>query len=156
MKNKGKLTRYTPEKPVHVRAIHQRNEQNIDWQTVVRNAENTSNQYYVLTDDDGHIRSVNTDISTLTPINMTLREIPESELPADFTISWSEMTIIDGVLTYNHHVKTEREKQRLLSEAKNKITVLQYAVDLGIATEDELAQLDKWKEYVVMETRANT
>lgn len=41
---------------------------------------------------------------------MTLREIPESELPADFTISWSEMTIIDGVLTYNHHVKTEREK----------------------------------------------
>ncbi|HDF2344148.1 TPA: tail fiber assembly protein [Morganella morganii] len=100
--------------------------------------------------------AINTDISILTPINMTLREIPESELPADFTISWSEMVIIDGVLTHNHHVKTEREKQRLLSEAKNKITVLQYAVDLGIATEDELAQLDKWKEYVVMETRANT
>ncbi|HCU0880220.1 TPA: tail fiber assembly protein, partial [Morganella morganii] len=26
----------------------------------------------------------------------------------------------------------------------------QYALDLGIATEDELVQLDKWKEYVVM------
>ncbi|WP_423794012.1 tail fiber assembly protein [Morganella morganii] len=31
----------------------------------------------------------------------------------------------------------------------------QYALDLGIATEDELAQLDKWKEYVVMEIRTN-
>ncbi|MGJ7131727.1 tail fiber assembly protein [Morganella morganii] len=41
----------------------------------------------------------------------------------------------------------------MLSEAKNKITLLQYAVDLGIASEDELVQLDKWKEYVVMENR---
>lgn len=66
------------------------------------------------------------------------------------------MTIIDDVLTHNHYVKAEREKQRLLSETKNKITLLQYAVDLGIATEDESAQSDNRKEYVVMEIRANT
>ncbi|ELY7487658.1 tail fiber assembly protein [Cronobacter turicensis] len=48
------------------------------------------------------------------------------------------------------------QKTKLLREAKDVITPLQYAVDLDIATEKERAGLDKWKRYLVLLTRADT
>ncbi|ECW0880022.1 tail fiber assembly protein, partial [Salmonella enterica subsp. enterica] len=37
-----------------------------------------------------------------------------------------------------------------------KIAPLQDAVDLGIATDDEKAQLDEWKKYRVLVNRVDT
>ena len=156
MKNNGKFTRYTPKKPVRTNVLHLKNEKNTDWYTLIRNTDRMKNSHYALTDDAGNICCISDDISKLTPVNMTVWEIPASELPVDFAGSWMEMTIINGVLSHNHQAKAEKEKNRLLTEAKNKITVFQYAVDLGIATPEELKQLDEWKEYVVMMGRVST
>ncbi|EAP8158312.1 tail fiber assembly protein [Salmonella enterica] len=52
--------------------------------------------------------------------------------------------------------EAEGTKKRLLQLATDKIAPLQDAVDLDIATEDEKAQLDEWKQYRVLVNRVDT
>ncbi|WP_080243294.1 tail fiber assembly protein [Salmonella enterica] len=52
--------------------------------------------------------------------------------------------------------EAEGTKNRLLQIASEKIAPLQDAVDLGIATDDEKAQLDEWKKYRVLVNRVDT
>ncbi|WP_053083854.1 tail fiber assembly protein [Providencia rettgeri] len=52
--------------------------------------------------------------------------------------------------------EAEQQKQSLLTEANNAITPLQYAVDLGMATDEEKAQLTAWKTYLVYLNRVDT
>ncbi|EBH1133909.1 tail fiber assembly protein [Salmonella enterica subsp. enterica serovar Stanley] len=52
--------------------------------------------------------------------------------------------------------EAEGTKRRLLQMASGKIAQLQDAVDLGIATDDEKAQLDEWKKYRVLVNRVDT
>lgn len=52
--------------------------------------------------------------------------------------------------------EAESQKSTLLSLATNKIEPLQDAVDLDIATDDELAQLKEWKKYRVLVNRVDT
>lgn len=47
-------------------------------------------------------------------------------------------------------------KSNKLNDATIKISTLQDALDLGIATEDELAQLKEWKTYRVLLSRIDT
>ncbi|ASM15047.1 hypothetical protein BVG93_10040 [Serratia marcescens] len=44
-------------------------------------------------------------------------------------------------------------KNRLISEASQKISILSDAVDLGIATDEEKVNIDKWKQYRVLVNR---
>lgn len=50
----------------------------------------------------------------------------------------------------------ESEKQSLLNGATATIAPLQDAVDLGIATQDEIEQLAAWKAYRVLLNRVDT
>ncbi|EDA1492511.1 tail fiber assembly protein [Salmonella enterica subsp. enterica] len=52
--------------------------------------------------------------------------------------------------------QAEETKSRLLQIASEKIAPLQDAVDLGLATDDEKAQLDEWKKYRVLVNRVDT
>ncbi|ECF1869470.1 tail fiber assembly protein, partial [Salmonella enterica subsp. enterica serovar Cotham] len=52
--------------------------------------------------------------------------------------------------------EAEGTKSRLLQMASEKIAPLQDAVDLGLATDDEKAQLDEWKKYRVLVNRVDT
>ncbi len=52
--------------------------------------------------------------------------------------------------------QAEETKSRLLQMASEKIAPLQDAVDLGLATDDENAQLDEWKKYRVLVNRVDT
>ncbi|EJA5033854.1 tail fiber assembly protein [Salmonella enterica] len=52
--------------------------------------------------------------------------------------------------------EAEETKKRLLQTASEKIAPLQDAVDLGIATDEEKAQLDEWKKYRVLVNRVDT
>lgn len=47
-------------------------------------------------------------------------------------------------------------KQTLMDEASLKISILQDAVDLDMATDDEKAQLTAWKKYRVLLNRVDT
>ncbi|EKA7108551.1 tail fiber assembly protein [Salmonella enterica] len=52
--------------------------------------------------------------------------------------------------------EADETKNRLLQMASEKIAPLQDAVDLGIATDEEKAQLDEWKKYRVRVNRVDT
>ncbi|HEF8772492.1 TPA: tail fiber assembly protein [Providencia stuartii] len=49
--------------------------------------------------------------------------------------------------------EAEQQKQSLLAEANNAIAPLQDAVDLGMAIDEEEAQLTAWKKYRVLLNR---
>ncbi|REF28587.1 virus tail fiber assembly protein lambda gpK [Xenorhabdus cabanillasii] len=51
--------------------------------------------------------------------------------------------------------RAEREKQYRMSQVANAIAPLQYAVDLKIATDGELAALTEWKKYCVLLNRVD-
>lgn len=50
----------------------------------------------------------------------------------------------------------EQQKQSLLNEAAEVIAPLQYAVDLGMATDQEIVHLKAWKKYSVLLNRIDT
>lgn len=52
--------------------------------------------------------------------------------------------------------EAEQQKQSLLTEANNAIAPLQYAENLGIATDDESASLVDWQKYCVYLNRVDT
>lgn len=52
--------------------------------------------------------------------------------------------------------EAEQQKQSLLAEANNAIAPLQDAVDLDMATDEEVAQLTAWKKYRVLLNRVDT
>ncbi len=52
--------------------------------------------------------------------------------------------------------EAEIQKQSLLAEANNAIAPLQDAVDLDMATDEELSALQKWKKYRVLLNRVDT
>ena len=52
--------------------------------------------------------------------------------------------------------QAEQQKASLLSDASQKISILQDAVDLEMATDDETAQLTAWKKYRVLLNRVDT
>lgn len=52
--------------------------------------------------------------------------------------------------------EAENEKTQRLNEANNTISYLQDAVDVGLATEEEVAALQAWKKYRVLLNRVDT
>lgn len=78
-------------------------------------------------------------------IHDELTEISEKE--ADEIVKPTNEEIIANI---------ECQKQLLISESSYIIAPLQDACDLKIATDYELSQLQKWKEYRVMLNRVNT
>ncbi|MEY1161157.1 tail fiber assembly protein [Providencia manganoxydans] len=53
-------------------------------------------------------------------------------------------------------VEAEQQKQSRLVEANNVIAPLQDAIDLDIATEEEVDALQSWKKYRVLLNRVDT
>ncbi len=52
--------------------------------------------------------------------------------------------------------QAEQQKANLMSEGSQTISILQDAVDLGMATDDEKTQLTAWKKYRVLLNRVDT
>ncbi|WP_442958860.1 tail fiber assembly protein [Providencia sp. PROV069] len=52
--------------------------------------------------------------------------------------------------------EAEQKKQSLLADANNAIAPLQDAVDLDIATDEEIILLKDWKKYRVLLNRVDT
>ncbi|MFJ5159433.1 tail fiber assembly protein [Pantoea sp. NPDC088449] len=68
--------------------------------------------------------------------------------------SYSDSEFSKPVLDYKSINNSIKQELRLSAESN--ISVLQYAVDLGMATEDESRLLTSWKKYLVLISRVNT
>ncbi|EAA5904626.1 tail fiber assembly protein [Salmonella enterica subsp. salamae] len=105
------------------------------------------------------IHSVSEDISKLYPAGFDIVET--DNLPYDDIISGKYQFVDNRIImrTYNEIEITQItniEKSERLKLANKNIMPLQDAVDLGIATTEEMQKLDAWKKYRVEINRTNT
>ncbi|MFG5944229.1 tail fiber assembly protein, partial [Salmonella enterica subsp. enterica serovar Weltevreden] len=99
------------------------------------------------------------DISTLYPAGFDIVE--SDSLPYDDIISGKYQFVDNKIIprTYNEVELTQitnAEKSKKLKLANEKIRPLQDAVDLGIATDEEIQKLGAWKRYRVEINRIDT
>lgn len=109
-------------------------------------------------DQDGIIRSISDDVSMLTPENLSVAEVENSEqnLKADFYGDWvyKSGAIYRRQYTLAELVQEADEKKAgLLASAEAIIAPLARAVRLGMATGDEIVMLDAWERYSVLVNR---
>ena len=53
-------------------------------------------------------------------------------------------------------MQAAQQKTNLIADASQTISILQDAVDLGMATDEETAELTAWKKYRVLLSRVDT
>lgn len=106
---------------------------------------------------DGVIYSADYDVSALWPLGMSVSEVKKSAVPEGFSIdgSWhfDGKSIIPA--PKDHVADAEEEKSRRLAMANTAIAPLQDATELGMATEQETAQLQEWKKFRVLLSRVD-
>lgn len=155
------FTRYTPEEPLSGVAYLQ-SEEGLDWYTL-RESLVDSDALKIAYQADGIIRQQTYDgIRGMFPENLSVAVINKKSVPLDFPENADGQWIFNGkkitprVIPESELIaQAEETRAQLMAEANLKITPLQAALDVGIATEDELAQLKVWKTYLVLLSRVD-
>ncbi|WP_278399432.1 tail fiber assembly protein [Hafnia paralvei] len=112
---------------------------------------------------DGVIRQQSYNAVELFPENLSVTEISKEDVPDELPERLDGNWVFDGkkiaprIIPESELIaQAEETRAQLMAEANQKITPLQDALDLDIATEDELAQLRAWKTYRVLLSRMDT
>lgn len=156
------LTTYVPENPglAPDNALFLKSDEGADWyQAQIHFSVQTRKIGY---DKDGLILIQHKNIWALWPIDMSVSEVLETDLPDNFPASGESLQgwmfkdgkILQAPVDYVSIV--EKEKSRRLLEASMAINPLQDAFELGIATEEEGEKLQEWKKYRVFVSRVDT
>ncbi|QPS66184.1 tail fiber assembly protein [Enterobacter asburiae] len=163
----GKFTRYIPTSGKLLKdssviknltgmdVIFLQNERGDDWYEI--QSKFSQETMKIVYDENGIITSYSLDASSLNPIDSYVAEISETEFPEGIDIlgGWK----FDGkkLIQINPDPLDEinSKKIRLINEATAVIATLQDAVDLSIATTQEVESLREWKIYRVLLNRVN-
>ncbi|HBV7431468.1 TPA: tail fiber assembly protein [Citrobacter freundii] len=97
-------------------------------------------------------------VSMLWPVNMSVAELDVALCPDD-CLGDGTWRYIDGKIEKiptDYIAIAESKKSRLMNEANAVIAPLERAVKLGIATSNEIAELEAWERYSVMVNRVDT
>ncbi|MCE3116846.1 tail fiber assembly protein [Enterobacter sp. ASE] len=112
-------------------------------------------------DATGLIRTCSMDVSMLWPVGLSVAEVAVADLPEGF--SGAEKWSFDGKAVIAREYTQEElialansKKQKLMAAATSAIAPLQDAVDIGEATDTEIALLKAWKKYRVLLNRIDT
>lgn len=156
------FTEYTPdtgeraELNAEFSALFLRSQGGVDWYDAqTRFKPDTLKIVY---DQSRIIVGYSTDVSTLVPYHCSVVEMSLSAVPDALTDD-NTWQFIDGEIIPREYTPAEQtdkaggEKLARLAYAANVIAPLQDAVDLGMATDEELAQLKAWKTYRVLLSR---
>ncbi len=156
------FTRYTPEEPLSGVAYLQ-SEDGLDWYTL-RESLVDSDALKIAFQADGIIRQQTYDgIRGMFPESLSVAVINKKSVPKDFPENADGQWVFNGkkitprVIPESELIaQAEETRAQLMAEANQKITPLQDALDLGMATDEELAQLKAWKTYRVLLSRVDT
>lgn len=103
------------------------------------------------------------DASAIFPINQIVVEVEPDNVPDEFTNAGNNALggafIFDGgkitLAPVDYQAEAQRKKLELLKQANNAIAMLQDAIELDMATEEEAAKLQKWKKFRVLLNRVD-
>lgn len=113
--------------------------------------------------DSNEIIHFSYDASTIFPINQIVTEIAPENVPDEFTAAGEKalggaFLFVDGqiiAVPVDYVAEAQRQKMELLNHANDVIAMLQDAVELGMATEEENSSLADWKRYRVLLNMVN-
>lgn len=101
------------------------------------------------------------DASAIFPINQIVVEVAPENVPDEFTAAGEKA--LGGAFLFesgkiiaapvDYAAEAQRKKQELANQANSMIAPLQYAVDIGEATDEEVNSLRSWKKYCVLLNR---
>ncbi|MDM9284006.1 tail fiber assembly protein [Providencia rettgeri] len=116
-------------------------------------------KYKIGFDKQGIIRTVSEDISAIYPLDLSIVDV--ASLPDNFDIDgqwiFENGEIKQYIFTLEEVIFfANQQKKTLLDKAAAIIAPYQDAIDLGIATDKELKQLNAWKQYRVDLNRIDT
>ncbi|THD43913.1 tail fiber assembly protein [Enterobacteriaceae bacterium ML5] len=149
MKN---FTLYTPEKVAFPGALYLKDEEGNDWYESQQKFDATTLK--IIFNSSGVIISKTYDVSGLWPIDNSVAEIPEIEVPKDLDINggW----VFDGKKIIKRKYtsaelmeQAQAKRDSLMAVATAAIAPLQDAVDIDEATDAEISLLKEWKKYRV-------
>lgn len=144
-----KLTPYTPEKKEAANILYLKDTDGNDWYESQEKF-NPARLKIAYT-DDGVIRSADYDVSALWPVNMSVAEVAQSSVPDGFNINggwrYNGRNIVASPVDY------QAKLGQLKAEAESAIKILERAVRLGIATDEEQNSLAEWEKYSVLLSR---
>lgn len=142
-------------------ALYLKSEDGQDWYDVREKL--SAEKLKIAYQADGVIRQQSYNAVELFPENLSIAEVSKKAIPNDFPARLDGNWIFDGKKIAPRVVpksellaQAEETRAQLMAEANQKIAPLQAALDVGIATEDELAQLKAWKTYLVLLSRMDT
>ncbi|SCC62631.1 virus tail fibre assembly protein, lambda gpK [Kosakonia oryziphila] len=103
------------------------------------------------------------DASKIFPVNQIVVEIAPENVPGEFTAAGEKAIggafIFDGgkitAAPVDDEAEAQRKKLELLTQANNMISILQDAVELGMATGEDETSLVAWKTYRVTLNRVD-
>lgn len=102
--------------------------------------------------DTGVIRSISEDVSRIYPAGLTVVEADSLPVGCDISGKWvfkNSKIELREVTQKELIAAATKKKTEFMQVATNKMAPLQDAVELGIATDNEIEQLDAWKAYRV-------
>ncbi|MRT03761.1 tail fiber assembly protein [Ewingella americana] len=160
MKNMSNFKLYTPSENNAIEGVlFLKDEKNNDWYESQKDFESSSIK--IAYNSDGIICAMNQDVSKLWPINLSVAEFRQEDVPKEFVVdgNW----IFDGK-SIKQRVESKREKidkaelerKNLISKASAIISPLQDAIDLNMATDEEQESYKAWKLYRVQLSRVDT
>lgn len=154
------FTRYTPEEPLSGVAYLQ-SEDGLDWYTL-RESLVDSDALKIAFQADGIIRQQTYDVQGMFPENLSVAVVNKKSVPKDFPDNADGQWVFDGkkitprVIPASELIaQAEETRAQLMAEANQKIAPLQAALDVGMATDEELVQLKAWKTYLVLLSRVD-
>ncbi|QHJ80056.1 MAG: hypothetical protein [Caudoviricetes sp.] len=141
--------------------LHLKSEDGQDWYDVREKlSEETLKIAYQA---DGVIRQQSYSADELFPENLSIAEVSKKAIPTNFPDRLDGNWIFDGkkiaprvVPESELFAQAEETRAILMGEANQKISPLQAALDVGIATDEELSKLKVWKTYLVLLSRVDT
>lgn len=156
------FTRYTPEEPLSG-VVYLQSEDGLDWYAL-RESLVDSDALKIAFQADGIIRQQTYDgIRGMFPESLSVAVINKKNVPKDFPENADGQWIFNGkkitprVIPESELIaQAEENRAQLMAEANQKITPLQAALDVGIATDEELDKLKVWKIYLVLLSRVDT
>jgi len=160
MMHMKKLTEYTPdENNFGESVLFLKDDQGNDWYESQKDFEKDTLK--IAYNDYGVVCSAFTDVSKLWPINLSVTEIKATKIPADFVVdgNW----YFDGI-KIKKRIETKAEivaqvnakRADLIARATVVIDPLQDAVELAVASDEEVERLKAWKVYRIALTRVDS
>ncbi|GEH40416.1 phage tail fiber assembly protein [Escherichia coli O145:H28] len=112
-------------------------------------------------DKDNIIRYVEKDVTAIRPDGLSVVEVPDitANRRADISGNWmfKDGAVIKRIYTAEElQQQVENQKARLLADAESVIQLLERAVRLNMATDEDHSRLEAWERYSVLVSRVDT